>query len=163
MTDDDFYWVLKHVKLPAGELLPDNRTYRLTRKDFSKLDDVSRKALRNFWKMLILADGENHVAGGVLFYGSCDLHVKMLQKYKGKGYMSVIHRNGILRAELYPEQEVTISADGIESVDDFNMKCHLLSLIGLKAKNEDYIRENILPFYEDGTINVLVVPEGWRI
>ncbi len=149
MTDDTFYWVLEHIALPVGALLSDGRTYRVIRKDFTALEEASRDALSNFEKFLVLSDGKGHVVGGVLFYGPYDLQAQMFTEYQGMGYMSAIHRNGILRAELEPGQEVTLSVDGVTSVNDFNMKCYLLSLIGLKAKNEDFIREKYLPYMDE--------------
>lgn len=159
MVDDDFDRILRKIRLPLGKLLADGRTFRVTRKDFTRLDCVSRNLLFNFDKFLVLSDGEGHVVGGVLFYGRFDLQAQMLAKYKGHGCMSAIHRNGVLKAELYPKQEVSISEFGILSVDDFNMKCHLLSLIGLKARNEDVLRRELLPLYEDGTIRVINISE----
>ena len=159
MTDDDFDYVLRHVQLPMGELLSDGRTYRVTEPDFVHLDDPSRDALMNFEKMLVLSDGNGHVAGGVLFYGRFDLQAQMLRPYKGKGYMSAIHHNGILKAELYPRQEVSISELGIASVADFNKKCYLLSLIGLKARNEDSLRKHVLPLLENGSVHIFNLEE----
>lgn len=160
MTMEAFDCILRHITLPIGKLLEDGRTYRLSLSegDIEIQDEEAWKMLGYFDKLLVLSDGEGHVVGGVLFYGRFDLQVLMLDEYKGCGYMSAIHGNGILRAELDPEQEVSICMDGIASVDDFNMKVHLLSLIGLKAKNEDFLREQILPFYENGFIHVIHLP-----
>ncbi len=159
MTDDDFVYVLKHIQLPLGELLPDGRTYRVTVPDFAHLDNPSREVLMNFEKMLVLSDGEGKVVGGVLFYGRFDLQAQMLPPYRRKGYMSTIHHNGILQAELYPGQEVSISESGIASAADFYKKCHLLSLIGLKARNEDSLRRYVLPLYENGSVQVINLDE----
>ena len=62
------------------------------------------------------------------------------------------------KAELEKKQEVSISEFGIDSVDDFNMKCYLLSLIGLKARNEDVLRAEVLPLFEDGSIRTISIP-----
>ena len=158
MTDADFEKILRCLKLPLGKQLSDGRTYRVTKGSFVRLDTESRQLLRNFDKMLVLSDGAGHVTGGVLFYGRFDLQAQMLPEYKGLGCMSAIHHNGILQAELEKRQEVSISEFGIDSVDDFNMKCYLLSLIGLKARNEDVLRAEVLPLFEDGSIRTINIP-----
>ena len=153
MTEETFTYILENIKLPVGKLLSDKRTYRVTRRDFPKLDERSQKALGNFDKFLVLSDGKKHVVGGILFYGRIDLQAWVFPQYRGQGYMSAIHKNGILRAELEEKQRVTISEDGIDSPKDFEMKCHLLSLIGLKANNEDAIREEYLPLFKNESIS----------
>ena len=165
MTDETFVYILENIRLPVGKLLSDKRTYRVIRRDYPYLDDLSRMALDNFDKFLVLSDGKKHVIGGILFYGRVDLQAWMFPKSRGQGYMSAIHKNGILRAELEEKQSVTISEDGIESPEDFEMKCHLLSLIGLKAENENAIREEVIPLFESGRINTIqieYVPETFR-
>ena len=158
MTEVDFEKILRRLKLPVGELLSDGRTYRVRKGTFVRLDPESRQLLRNFDKFLVLSDGNGHVTGGVLFYGRFDLQAQMLPEHKGLGYMSAIHHNGILRAELHRKQEVSIMEFGIDSVDDFNMKCYLLSLIGLKARNEDVLRAEVIPLFEDGSIRMINIP-----
>ena len=68
----------------------------------------------------------------------------------------------VMKGELYPDQQVSISEFGIQSVDDFNMKCHLLSLIGLKARNEDALREEVIPLLESGRIRTIQLSDLWR-
>ena len=132
--------MLKHLPLPLGTVLKDGTTYRITEKDFPALDERSRAALRIFEKMLALTDGKGHVVGGILFYGRYDLQAWIFPEYRGKGYMSAIHKNGILAAELRKKQQVTIDPDALESLEDLEMKLHLLSLIGLKPANEERLK-----------------------
>ncbi len=133
MTDETFEKLLRKIKLPLGDLLSDKSTYRLVSKDFKELKGFI-KALSSFEKMLVLTH-EQKVVGGVLFYNSVDIHAFVLPEYRGKHFMSKIHKNGILKAELYPEQQVTVNISDIESFDDFVMKHYLISRIGLKVSN----------------------------
>lgn len=89
----------------------------------------------SFEKILVLSDGNLHVVGGVLFYGSYDLQVTTLPRYRNRGYMSAIHRNGILESECYPGQRVSIEPSELRSMDDFLKRAHMLRMIGLRAKN----------------------------
>lgn len=49
--------------------------------------------------------------------------------------MSAIHKNGILEAECYPRQRVSIEPSELRSMDDFLKRDHMLRMIGLRAKN----------------------------
>lgn len=133
MTDETFEKLLRKIKLPLGDLLSDKSTYRLGQKDFKKIKGYI-KALRNFEKMLVLTN-EQCVVGGVLFYDSDDIHIFVLPEYRGKHFMSEIHKNGILKAELHPKQRVSLNINDIESFNDFIMKHYLISRIGLKVSN----------------------------
>lgn len=135
MTEEAFEYVMKNVKLPVGKLLADKKTYRLCWKDFEKLDDLSQYYLRNFEKLLILSDGHGVPVGGVLFYGSSDIQAEILPPYRGQGYMSAIHKNGVLKKELYPHQRVSIYSGALESLADLKAKCRLLQMIGLQPSN----------------------------
>ena len=88
-----------------------------------------------FEKMLVLSDGNNHAVGGVLFYDSFDIQVTTLPKYRGRGYMSAIHKNGIMKSECYPDQKVSIVVDELRSLDDFLVRDHMLRMAGLRANN----------------------------
>ena len=85
--------------------------------------------------MLVLSDGNYHVVGGVLFYGSVDIQVTTLPKFRRQGYMSKIHRNGILASECYPNQKVSVAERELRSMDDFLVRDHMLRMAGLRAKN----------------------------
>lgn len=61
-----------------------------------------------FEKFLVLTDGMGTVVGGVLFYGSVDIQATVLEEYRGRGFMSAIHHNGIMSTECYEEQKVSI-------------------------------------------------------
>jgi hypothetical protein len=56
-------------------------------------------------------------------------------EHRGKHFMSEIHKNGVLKQEIYPEQRATVSKKEIKSFDDFCMKHYLLSCIGVKISN----------------------------
>lgn len=140
MTDETFEKILRKIKLPLGKLLSDKSTYRLGQKDFKKIKGYI-KALRNFEKMLVLTN-EQCVVGGVLFYDSDDIHIFVLPEYRGKHFMSKIHNNGILKAELYPKQKVSLNINDIESFNDFVMKHYLISKIGLKISNLEKIHNS---------------------
>lgn len=94
-----------------------------------------KKELEGFEKILVLSDGMNNVVGGVLFYGSCDIQVTIFPRQRGKGHMSAIHKNGILKSECYPGQQLSIAVDELRSFDDFLLRDHMLKLAGLRAKN----------------------------
>ena len=85
---------------------------------------------------------EQCVVGGVLFYDSDDIHIFVLPEYRGKHFMSKIHNNGILKAELHPKQKVSLNINDIESFDDFLMKHYLISKIGLKISNLEKIHNS---------------------
>lgn len=138
MTGDVFDKVLKDIELPIGQLLEDGKTY-LIEGDVLRNIPGHQKDLKEFDRCLVLSDGDGRVVGGVLFYGRYDLQAQMLPEYKGQGYMSAIHRNGILKKCLYPNQRVTICMEAIDSAEDALMKRHLLSLIGLTEANQDSI------------------------
>ena len=140
MTDETFEKILRKIKLPLGELLSDKSTYCLGQKDFKKIKGYI-KALRNFEKMLVLTN-EQCVVGGVLFYDSDDIHIFVLPEYRGKHFMSKIHKNGILKAELHPKQKISLNINDIESFDDFLMKHYLISKIGLKISNLEKIHNS---------------------
>lgn len=133
MRNEDFLDFLRCIKLPRGTLLGDGTTYRLCKSDFPARK--FRKELDSFEKILVLSDGYEHVVGGVLFYGNVDIQVTILPKYRGRGYMSAIHRNGILESECYPEQKVSIEVGELRSLDDFLVRDHMLRMAGLRAKN----------------------------
>lgn len=133
MRNDDFMFFLKSLKPPCGVLLCDGTTYRLEKKDF--LHGKLRKELDAFEKILVLSDGNYHVVGGVLFYGDVDIQATVLPRFRGRGYMSAIHKNGIMKSECYPEQRVSIVPEELECMNDFLLRDHLLRLIGLRAKN----------------------------
>lgn len=140
MTDETFEKILRKIKLPLGELLIDKSTYRLVSKDFKELKGFI-KALSSFEKMLVLTN-EQCVVGGVLFYDSDDIHIFVLPEYRGKHFMSKIHNNGILKAELHSKQKVSLNINDIESFDDFLMKHYLISKIGLKISNLEKIHNS---------------------
>lgn len=133
MRNDDFIELLHYIKLPCGTLLCDGTTYRLGKEDYPprKL----KKELEYFEKILVLSDGMDNVVGGVLFYGSYDIQVTVFPRQRGKGYMSAIHKNGILKSECYPGQQVSIAVDELRSMNDFLLRDHMLKMAGLRAKN----------------------------
>lgn len=88
-----------------------------------------------FEKILVLSDGESHVVGGVLFYGSYDIQVTTLPRHRGCGYMSAIHKNVILASECYDNQQVSIVATELKCMDDFLIRHHMLKMAGLIANN----------------------------
>ncbi len=88
-----------------------------------------------FEKMIVLSDGNYHIVGGVLFYGNVDIQAMVLPRYRNKGYMSAIHKNGILAAECYPDQKVSITECELCSMDDFILRDHMLKMAELKAMN----------------------------
>ena len=133
MRNEEFLDLLRYIKLPRGVLLDDGTTYRLGKKDFPPRK--FRQELDSLEKILILSDGNLHVVGGVLFYGSDDIQVTTLPKYRNQGYMSAIHKNGILESECYPEQRVSIELSELRSMNDFLKRDHMLRMIGLRAKN----------------------------
>ena len=125
--------ILRYIKLPRGTLLEDNRTYRLEKKDFPRRK--FKYELELFDKILVLSDGNGRVVGGVLFYNWYDIQALTFPKYRGRGYMSAIHKNGILKSECYEGQQVTLVPEEIKSMDDFMMRYHLLKCAGLKPRN----------------------------
>lgn len=133
MRNEDFLDFLRYIKLPRGMLLNDGTTYRLGKEDF--LPRKFRHELDAFEKILVLSDGNLHVVGGVLFYGNVDIQVTILPQSRGRGYMSAIHRNGVLESECYPGQKVSIEPGELRSMDDFLKRDHMLRMIGLRAKN----------------------------
>ena len=133
MRNEDFLDFLRYIKLPRGILLGDGTTYKLEKQDFPPRK--FRSELEAFEKILVLSDGRDHVVGGVLFYGSYDIQVTILPRYRNQGYMSAIHKNGILASECYPGQQVSIVTDELRSMDDFLRRNHMLRMAGLKAKN----------------------------
>jgi hypothetical protein len=135
MTEDVFEDILHSVKLPVGVLLGDRSTYRVTSCDFHDIHTRHARELSFFDKFLVLTNGKGVVVGGVLFYGNTDMQATIFPEYRGKHFMSAIHKNGILKSECYPDQHVSIAKYEIKSFDDFLMKHYLASLIGLKIKN----------------------------
>lgn len=135
MKHEVFEEILHCVKLPMGELLGDGTTYRITTEDFSKINTRHFNELQNFDKFLALTNDSHTVVGGVLFYGSADIQEVIFPEFRGKHFMSAIHKNGILRAECYPKQKVTLEITAITSFDDFLMKQYLTSCIGITVSN----------------------------
>lgn len=152
MTDQNFEEIIRNIKKPVGKILSDWSTYRISGKDLAeRLPEKYGEQVKNFDKILLLTASypdvpEDTVVGAVLFYDNyagfseSDIQVHILKEYRGKGYLTKIHKNGVLKKELYPNQEVTIAPDGIESMEDLEMKIHLLSLIHLKPDNLDHIK-----------------------
>lgn len=133
MRNEDFLDFLRYIKLPCGTLLYDGTTYRLGKQDFPPRK--FRQELDSFEKILVLSDGDYHVVGGVLFYGRVDIQVTTLPRYRGQGYMSAIHKNGILESECYPGQQVSIEPSEIRRMEDFLKRDYMLRMIGLRPKN----------------------------
>lgn len=150
MKEEVFEEILQCIELPLGELLQDGTTYRVTSKDFNKIFTQHIKELSEFDKFLVLTNGQQIVVGGILFYGSTDIQAIIFNKYRGKHFMSSIHKNGILKAECYPNQKVAISKHAIKSFDDFCMKYYLLSCAGLKVSNLAEIHKYFNMFKECG-------------
>lgn len=133
MTNDDFLYMLKHIDLPCGVLLSDNTTYRLETNDYSTLK--YKEELEGIDKVLVISDGKLNVVGGVLFYGGYDIQITTLPQYRNKGYMSAIHRNGILYRECYPNLYVSLVTREIRHWQDFHLRHHLVKLAGLIIRN----------------------------
>ena len=144
MRNEDILDFLRYIKLPRGVRLRDGTTYRLGRHDFPPRK--FREDLDDFEKILVLSDGDYHVVGGVLFYGSVDVQVSTLPRYRGHGYMSKIFKNGILAEKCYPGQKASIVLSELRCMEDFLKRHHLLSMIGVRAKNlqEVYKRLSML-------------------
>ena len=148
MKEEVFEEILRCFKLPLGELLGDGSTYRITSKEFNRIATNQIKELRDFDKFLGLTNGQQIVVGGILFYGSTDIQVAIFPEYRGKHFMSDVHKNGILKSECYPNQKVTISKNTIESFDDFCMKHYLLSCANLSVSNLTEIHKHFNMFKE---------------
>ena len=134
MTEEAFEEVLRKVKLPLGKLLYDGSTYRVTSDDFRKIRTKHKKDLNFFDKFLIVTYNQK-IAGGVLFYGDRDVQLIIFPEYRKNHIMSEICKNGILKAECYPNQKATISTKTIKSFDDFLVKHYLLSKAGIEISN----------------------------
>ena len=119
----------------------DGTTFRLEKKDYPILykDD-----LKYFNRILVLTDGNMHVVGGVLFYSN-DIQVTILPKYRGHGYMSAIHKNGILQEECNNEGIASVSLEFSElnSMDDFLLRRHMLSYTDLDINNLDIVYDHL--------------------
>lgn len=134
MTEEAFEEVLRKVKLPLGELLYDDNTYRVTSDDFCKIRTRHKKEINSFDKFLVVTHNQK-VAGGVLFYGAVDIQLTIFPEYRKNHIMSEICKNGILKSECYPNQKATISTKTIKSFNDFLMKHYLLSNAGIEISN----------------------------
>lgn len=135
MRNETFEEILRSIRLPLGTLLFDEKTYRVEKQDFRALGKRHQKDLNMFEKFLVLSDGERSVVGGVLFYGAVDIQATMLEEYRGRGFMSAIHHNGIMSAECYEGQKVSIVTSEFYTMDEFLCRNHLLKMAGLTAKN----------------------------
>lgn len=152
MQEETFERILRSIVLPVGELLNDERTYRVTRDDFEQIDKQYREELESFHKFLVLTSDGKTIVGGVLFYDSSDIQEIIFEEFRGQHFMSNIHKNRILANELYADQRVTIVTDAIESFNDFKKKHHLASCIGLKISNLEEVYK-YLSFWGDNDDN----------
>lgn len=134
MQEKVFEEILRKIKLPLGEMLFDNSTYRVVSNDFRRIRTRHKKELNGYDKFLVLTYNQK-IAGGVLFYGDVDIQLIVFPEYRKKHIMSEICKNGILKTECYPNQKATISTKTIESFDDFLMKHYLLSNAGVEISN----------------------------
>ena len=105
MRNETFEEILRSIRLPLGTLLSDGSTYRVEKQDFRVLSRRHQKDLDMFEKFLVLSDGLGTVVGGVLFYGAVDIQATVLEDYRGHGFMSAIHHNGIMAAECIRRAE----------------------------------------------------------
>ena len=138
MTVETFENSIRNIKLPVGTLLEDGSTYLLEDEALHNCPYLDPE-FKSFERFLVLSDGDGTVVGGVLFYGYVDIQILTLPEYRGHGYMSSIHKNGILKRFLYPNQEVSVDTNFIESGADLEEREYMLSLLGLQPKNkEDY-------------------------
>lgn len=135
MKQEVFEEILRCVELPLGKLLSDGTTYLVVADDFAKIKTNHLDELRNFDKFLVVTANRELVVGGVLFYGSADIQEIIFSEFRGKHFMSAIHKNEVLKAECYPDQKVTIEKHAILSYDDFLMKHYLASCIGVPVSN----------------------------
>lgn len=135
MKEEVFEEILRAISLPVGEPLQDGNTYRVTNKDFHCIKTSHKDELVSFEKFLVLTCNREYVVGGILFYGPVDMQAIVFPEHRGKHFMSEIHKNGVLKQEIYPEQRATVSKKEIKSFDDFCMKHYLLSCIGVKISN----------------------------
>ena len=134
MQEQVFEEILRKINLPLGKLLNDGSTYLVTSDDFRRIRTRHKKELNFFEKFLIVTYNQK-VAGGVLFYGNVDIQLIIFPEYRKNHIMSEIFKNGILKAECYPNQKATISTKTIKSFNDFLMKHHLLSNAGIEISN----------------------------
>lgn len=149
MREEVFEEILRKIRLPLGELLNDGSTYRVTSADFCEIKTRHKKELNSFDKFLVVTYNQK-VAGGVLFYGAEDVQLIIFSEYRKKHIMSEICKNGILKAECYPNQKATISTKTIASFEDFLMKHYLLSIAGIKISNLDKLFDHFNYFkYSD--------------
>lgn len=65
MREEVFAEILQSIRIPLGEALSDGVTYRVTAKDFPKINTRHMSELRNFDKFLVLTYDSNIVVGGV--------------------------------------------------------------------------------------------------
>lgn len=135
MKEEVFEEILRCIKLPLGELLSDNTTYRVTHNYFSEIETKHSKELDSFDKFLVLTSDGNTIVGGILFYDHIDMQAQIFQEYRGMHYMSKVHKNGIVKSECYPKQKTSVSIYTITDFDDFSMKHYLLSCSGIKISN----------------------------
>lgn len=141
MTDTEITALLKDINTANREYLQDGTTFRI---EGNGLEEVNQKITREIvgaWpsKVLVLTDGAGVAIGAVVFYGSMNLEIFMLPEYRGKGYMSALHKNGILKSELYANQKVWHDMDypSLPSLDALKMHVHLLRYLGLALNPAD--------------------------
>ena len=148
MRQEVFEEILRSVRLPLGKLLSDGTTYRIVSADFAKINTKHLDELQNYEKFLVLTDHRETVVGGVLFYGSADIQEIIFPEFRGKHFMSRIHKNGVLKSECYQDQKVALDIHAINSFDDFLIKHYLTSCIGLTASNLANIHKHFNMFKE---------------
>ena len=154
MTKETFENILRSVKLPCGTLLKDGKTYRIEKPDFPDYTENGEDPLMMFDFFLALSDGKDHVVGGVLFYGSTDIQIQMLPEHQGKGYMSALHKSGILQEECSPNQKVSVIAGEIHDFQDFMKRLYLLDLLGLSPDNKPQLFEHAITLLSWGEISI---------
>ena len=153
MREVEFEEVLRSVKLPMGTLLKDGTTYRITPDFYSGLPHA-KDLSQHFKKFLVLSDGCFNVVGGVLPYWEFnDIQVTVFEEYRDQGYMSAIHKNGILRSELPRGQHVSLVTKEIRSMDDFLKRHYLLKNAGIPISNLPEVYQNLHFWCRDGSFN----------
>ena len=142
MTNEGFRVVLSNIKLPCGKLLDDGTTYFLEWDDvpivYSPTNMVRGNKPVNLLEgcpLLVLSDGNNNVVGGVVIWGHDDIQIYVLDEYQGRGYASAIHKNGVLKNHLYPDQRISIAIDALSGLEDLNKKLHMLEYLDICPSN----------------------------
>lgn len=91
-------------------------------------------------EIIVLTSNEKERVGGILRYGTIDIHFTIFPKFRGKHYLSNFLKTGIMQQIWEENNCISLVPNAIENLDDYNKKLHLVKLTGYNLTNGEELQ-----------------------